>query len=176
MRKTALFRGAALVASVVIGLDITAHVVSAQSVFERMKRAAEEATRKAREGQPPKPPPQTPQTSQPSNPPNTSAPPSEAASGDCCSPDALRQIASSAGFLDIVGIKLGMTPEQAFAAVKAFNGQMKIDIVNARVEDPEPSAASPEFPSTRLHTRLACGPTRTFRLFSCAPMAARMSS
>jgi hypothetical protein len=32
-----------------------------------------------------------------------------------------------------------MTPEQAFAAVKAHNGQMKIDIINARMEDPEGS-------------------------------------
>jgi hypothetical protein len=125
------FRSATLAVSVVVGLGITAHAVSAQNVFERAKRAAEEAARKAREGQQPKAPPQTRQTAQA----NTAAAP-EAASGDCCSPDALRKIASSAGFLDIVGIKLGMTPEQAFAAVKAFNGQLKIDIVNARMEDP----------------------------------------
>jgi len=102
--------------------------------------AAKEAFKKAREEQQakkPQQPPQTPQTSRPSNPANTSAAPPEAASGDCCSADALRKIASTAGFLDIVGIKLGMTPEQAFAAVKAFNGQLKIDIINARVEDPE---------------------------------------
>jgi hypothetical protein len=59
------------------------------------------------------------------------------AAGDCCSPEALRKIATSAGFVDIVGIKLGMTPEQAFAAVKAHNGQMKIDIINASMEDPD---------------------------------------
>jgi hypothetical protein len=137
MRMTALFKGATLAVCVVIGLDITTHVVSAQNVLERARRAAEEAARKAREGQQQKPPPQTPPTSQPSNPAKTSAAPPDAASGDCCSPDALRKIASSAGFLDVVGIKLGMTPEQAFAAVKAHNGQMKIDIVNARMENPE---------------------------------------
>lgn len=75
--------------------------------------------------------------SQPSNPRTASAASPEAASGDCCSPDALRTIASSAGFLDIVGIKLGMTPEQAFAAVKAFNGRMKIEVVNSRMEFPD---------------------------------------
>ena len=107
-------------------------------------QAAKDAYKKAREEQeakkpqqPPAAPPQTPQTSRPSTPANTSPARPDAASGDCCSPDALRKIASSFGFLDIVGIKLGMTPEQAFAAVKAHNGQMKIDIINARMEDPD---------------------------------------
>jgi hypothetical protein len=101
-------------------------------------QAAKDAYKKAREEQQAKKPQQPPpQTSQPSNPANTSAAPPDATSDDCCSPDALRKIASAAGFLDIVGIKLGMTPEQAFAAVKAFNGQLKIDIVNARMEYPD---------------------------------------
>jgi hypothetical protein len=70
-------------------------------------QAAKDAYKKAREEQQAKKPQQPPpQTSQPSNPANTSAAPPEATSGDCCSPDALRKIASSAGFLDIVGIKL----------------------------------------------------------------------
>jgi len=54
--------------------------------------------------------------------------------GDCCSPDTMKHIAGSVGFIDIAGIKLGMTPEQAFAAVKAFNPKLKIDIINARLE------------------------------------------
>jgi len=37
-----------------------------------------------------------------------------AQSSDCCSRDALKKIASSAGFIDLPGIKLGMTPEQAW--------------------------------------------------------------
>ena len=139
------------------------------------KRTAEEAARKAREGQQ-QPPPQTPQTSRPSNPANTSAAPPAAASGDCCTPDALRKIASSAGFLDIVGIKLGMTPEQAFAAVKAHNGQMKIDIINARMETlTVPPATSIQFPSSRLHTQLARGAPQ-IRPLSFSPITARMSS
>ncbi len=54
--------------------------------------------------------------------------------GDCCSPEAMRRIAASVGFIDIVGIKLGMTPQQVVTAVKAFNPNMKIDIINARLE------------------------------------------
>ncbi len=54
--------------------------------------------------------------------------------GDCCSPEAMKKVAASLGFIDIVGIKLGMTPQQAFTAVKAFNPNLKIDIVNGRLE------------------------------------------
>ena len=134
MRMTALFRGATL-AAVVLGLNITTQLMSAQSVFDRAKRAAQEAAQKAREKQQqPQPPPQA---SQPPNQPKSTAAASEAPTGDCCSPDALKKIASSVGFVDIVGVKLGMSPEQAFAAIKAFNGRMQIEIVNARMESPD---------------------------------------
>lgn len=123
----------AIAAGLVVGSPVTAQIKNPiQAAKDAYKKAREEEeAKRARQ------PPQTPQRSQPSEPPKTTAAPSAAANGDCCSPDALRKIASSAGFLDVVGIKLGMTPEQAFAAVKAHNGQMKIDIINARVEDPD---------------------------------------
>jgi len=125
----------AIAAGWVFGGPVTAQSKNPiQAAKDAYKKAREEQAKKS---QPPPAAPQTPQTSQPSTPANTSAARPEAASGDCCSPDALRKIASSAGFLDIVGIKLGMTPEQAFAAVKAHNGQMKIEIVNARMEYPD---------------------------------------
>jgi hypothetical protein len=60
---------------------------------------------------------------------------SSVSSGDCCSPKAMKKIADSLGYLDIVGVKLGMGPEQAFAAIKA-NPKLKIDIINARLERP----------------------------------------
>ena len=46
----------------------------------------------------------------------------------------MKTIGDSLAFVDIVGIKLGMTPQQAFTAVKAFNPNLKIDIINARLE------------------------------------------
>jgi hypothetical protein len=58
------------------------------------------------------------------------------AGGDCCSPDALKKIAASVGFVDIVGIKLGMTPEQAIAAIKAYKPSLKVEVLNTRVEHP----------------------------------------
>jgi hypothetical protein len=48
----------------------------------------------------------------------------------------MKKIAASDSFLDIVGIKLGMTPEQALAAVKAYNPKLKIDVINTRMEQP----------------------------------------
>jgi hypothetical protein len=149
MRQSALHRIAALVSVVALFLDIGAQPVSAQSVMERMKRAAEQAAaaQKAKEKQqPPQQQPAPQQPAQTSSQPKTATAPSDAAGGDCCSPDAIRKIASTVGFVDIVGIKLGMTPEQAFAAVKAFNPQMKIDIRKTRVESPDAPGQFTEVP------------------------------
>jgi len=56
---------------------------------------------------------------------------------ECCTADAMKKVADSLGFVDIVGIKLGMTAEQAVAAIKAFNPKMKIEIVHSRLESPD---------------------------------------
>jgi len=48
----------------------------------------------------------------------------------------MKKIAASVGFVDIVGVKLGMTPEQAVAAVKAYNPNLKIVTLTARLEHP----------------------------------------
>ncbi len=76
---------------------------------------------------------------QPANAPG--APPAQktsasASSGDCCTPEAMKKIAASLGFVDIVGVKLGMTPQQAVAAVKAYNPNLKIETLTARLEHP----------------------------------------
>jgi hypothetical protein len=72
------------------------------------------------------------------SPPNAAPQPAAAPAPaiDCCSADAQKKLAASAGFLDIVGIKLGMTPEQAVAAIKAFNPAYKIEPISARLEHP----------------------------------------
>ena len=89
--------------------------------------AAREAFKKAREQQKP---PQKPAPASPA--PGSPAPSSSAAasgaSADCCTPEALGKLAASVGFVDIVGVKLGMTPEQAIAALKAANPKLVIDI------------------------------------------------
>lgn len=45
--------------------------------------------------------------------------------GDCCTAEATARIAGKAGFLEVDGIKLGMSMSQALAAVHAHNGQLK---------------------------------------------------
>jgi len=57
-------------------------------------------------------------------------------SDDCCGPEAMEKYAADASVLDIVGIKLGMTPQQAIAAVRAHNPGLKIDIIKAPIEHP----------------------------------------
>lgn len=62
--------------------------------------------------------------------------PQGAASNDCCSADAQKKSAAAGSFLDIVGIKLGMTPGQAVAAIKAYNPNLKYNLINSRLERP----------------------------------------
>jgi hypothetical protein len=57
-----------------------------------------------------------------------------AAAGD---PDAMRKIAATVPKLDIVGIRLGMTPEEATAAIKAADPKLKVDLVYTRLERPD---------------------------------------
>lgn len=55
---------------------------------------------------------------------------------DCCTPAAEKSVAATLGFADIVGIKLGMTPEQALEAAKKFNPQFKLHVIKVRLETP----------------------------------------
>ena len=59
-----------------------------------------------------------------------------APTGDCCSADAQKKTAAAASFLDIVGIKLGMSPQEATAALRAYNAGYKVAVVNSRLERP----------------------------------------
>ena len=136
--RTAILRHVGIVVGVLAAVAIfSAPPLGAQSknpitaAREALKKAKEQQQHEKEKAQQPPPAPPTQAAA-----PQAAAPQADAP-GDCCSPEALTKIASSAGFIDIVGIKLGMTPEQAFAAVKAFNPQMKIDIVKTRVESPD---------------------------------------
>ena len=94
----------------VLGSPVTAQI-------KNPIEAAKEAFKKAREQQKP---PQQPTPPAP-------AAPGIANAGDASS-EALSKLASSVGFVDIVGVKLGMTIEQAVAALKAANPKLVIDI------------------------------------------------
>ena len=59
--------------------------------------------------------------------------------GDCCNPEAMKKIATSLGFVDIVGVKLGMSPQQALGAIRAYNPKLKIEIMNAFITIPSSS-------------------------------------
>ena len=116
--------------------------------FQNPIQAAKDAYNKAKQdAQQQKQQTQAPQSRPQATQPNASQPPnsgsqapaqsSSAAPGeDCCSPAAMKITAASLGFVDIVGIKLGMTPEQAVAAVKAYNPGLKIENLTARLEHP----------------------------------------
>jgi len=137
--QTSCRRAVGLAAVVLAGLwTMSSSPIAAQS--RNPIQAAKDAFKKAREEQerakgqqpPPTPPSQPAQPSSAAAPPSAGAPqPSDA--GDCCSPEAIRNLAASLGFVDIVGVKLGMTPEQAIAAIKASNASLRVDVLNTDV-------------------------------------------
>lgn len=119
-------------------------VLSATAQIQNPIQAAKDAYNKAKQqqqrqnGKPAQPAPLG-QATQPANAPaqaSAAAPGSPAANGDCCSPEALKKIAASSGFVDIVGIKLGMTPKEAMAAIRAYKPTLKIEVLNTRLFHP----------------------------------------
>lgn len=56
----------------------------------------------------------------------------------CCTPEAIKKMAADekASGPDIVGIKLGMSPQEAIAAIKAHNPALKITALNMRLIHP----------------------------------------
>jgi hypothetical protein len=48
----------------------------------------------------------------------------------------MKTIAAHAGSVDIVGIKLGMTPQEATAAIRAHNGALTVYAINMRLTHP----------------------------------------
>jgi len=126
--------GVALVASL--------SVLSAAAQFQNPIQAAKDAYKRAmKQQQNPKsqqPAPQGQATKPANSPVQSSAaePDSSTANGDCCSREALKKIAASVGFVDIVGIKLGMTPAQALAAIKAYKSTFKIEVLHTRLFHP----------------------------------------
>jgi hypothetical protein len=139
------FSGVALIVTTILGMTLG---VSAQSqnpsVWQQIKNAAKQAKQQKTQQQSGQQAP--PKLDQPTNtasgqPPNSSSGPpaqsgSAATGADCCTPETMKKIAASLGFVDIVGIKLGMTPAQALAAIKAYKSTFKIEILNTRLFHP----------------------------------------
>lgn len=100
--------------------------------FQNPLQAAKDAYRRAQQQSHPQQ--QTPQPAKSGAAANASG--AATGGGDCCTPEAMKKYAADAAALDIVGIHLGMTPQQAIAAVKAYNPALKIDVIKARIEHP----------------------------------------
>lgn len=52
------------------------------------------------------------------------------AAEDCCTPEATAKIAAKAGFVDVVGIKLGMPVKDAVAVIKKHNQKLHVSTPN----------------------------------------------
>lgn len=135
-----------LFVSVAVLIGSVPATISAQGIWSQIKRAARQTEQPS--NQPPAQQATAPANSRPqanATPASSSKPSGRPSSADCCSPEAMKKLAAAASFLDIGGIKLGMTPKEAFAAVQAFNPNLKILIINA-VVDGIPGSAPVSFP------------------------------
>jgi len=146
MRKFRMRLVTGLSISLVVGGLTLAQTAQFQNPIQAAKDAYNKAKQDAQQQQQQKQqqaPQSRPQATQPNpgQPPNSGSQPATTSSpvatgADCCTPDAMKKTAASLGFVDIVGIKLGMTPEQTVAAVKAYNPSLKIENLTARLEHP----------------------------------------
>jgi hypothetical protein len=78
---------------------------------------------------------------------NAAASQGPAAPGDCCSTEAMKRTAAALSGVDIAGIKLGMSPEQAFAAVQAFNPKMIVQTNKATYYDMPSDSPTRQIPA-----------------------------
>ena len=142
-------------------------VQAAKDAYNKAKQDAQQQQQQQKQQQAPQSRPQAtqPNPGQPQN--SGSQPPATPASSvrtraDCCTPHAMKKTAASLGFVDIVGIKLGMTPEQAVAAVKAYNPSLKIENLTARLDHPSNPGTFVRVPYTinaySANTRQDLGP------------------
>lgn len=112
---------------------LTPSSLTAQSAWDKLKQETKQAIQQ----------PQQQKTSQqqstPSAKPVSQPVGASAASGpdsSCCTAAAMKTMAAQAGSVDIVGIKLGMTPQQATAAIKAHNPALTVYTINMRLTHP----------------------------------------
>jgi hypothetical protein len=133
---------------VAVVLAASTTVPGATGQIQNPIQAAKDAYKRAKQQQQSQKPQQSATPGQPTQSANApvqsgaTAAGSPAANGDCCSPEALKKTAASVGFVDIVGIKLGMTPEQAVAALRAYNPNLRIEKLTARLEHPSGTPGS----------------------------------
>jgi hypothetical protein len=141
MKKRTIWRAAALTAIVLAYTWGVPGLTTGEDFFDKMKKAMEESQRKRQQqqqtGQPPQaqPPQQQSQSQPPSQsqqqpryrPGGTAQLPNEKPqpSPDFGTPEGTAKIAAKAGFLDLVGIKLGMPVKEAVDALKAHNAGFK---------------------------------------------------
>ena len=86
-------------------------------------------------------------------------------------PEAMRKLATSVPKVDIVGVRLGMAPQEATAALKAANPAFKVDTLNLNLEKAGTSGSYDAAPHWLLaHTvgpvpRIFCGSSQVLNPF-----------
>jgi hypothetical protein len=129
--KTGLFSMAIAIAALTIPTPGNAQGFW-KKLKDQVKQAEQQAQQQQQQTQQPQQQRQMQSQQQPAQAAGATMPPDSA----CCTAEVMKKYAEQASFLDIVGIKLGMTPEEAFAAVKAFNPKLRIDLAKGTLMIP----------------------------------------
>ena len=101
------------------------HKKSSQQAASKPPAVAAAPQQAQQRAAPPQPQSQQPARQNPASLQAASGPPQPSA--DYGTPEGTAKIAAKAGFLDVVGVKLGMPVKDALAALKAHNGNLKLE-------------------------------------------------
>jgi len=77
-----------------------------------------------------------PQVSSQNTAPANASPAATVPDSTCCTAEAMKKMGVQASGPDVVGIKVGMTPQEGIAAIRAHNPALKLYQVNLRLEHP----------------------------------------
>jgi len=106
-----------------------------QNPIQAAKDAYKKATQKPQPQQQQNPQQTAANTGSTASGPSAASPVAGTPDSSCCTAEAMKKIAAQSG-PDIVGIKVGMTPQEGIAAIKAHNPALKLYQVNMRLEHP----------------------------------------
>jgi hypothetical protein len=134
MRNSFIRKMGFFVVTIVAGTSLNPAPAAAQGILDRLKQAARDAQQKKQQEQP-----QAQQQGQQQGAPRPAttqdpataagAPPQAAPAADIGTPEATAKIAADAGYLDVLGIKLGMPVKEALDVLKTDNPQFsKVDL------------------------------------------------
>lgn len=155
MRRARKFTWLPLFAVLTFAVAVVPMPVGAAGFFTNLGKQLEQAVQQVKQATQHQSPqqqsnqPQAPQSEPTSANTLSSADPTNASMSysACCTPEAMKKYAKQASVHDIVGIRLGMSPKEAFAAIRASNPKLRIEVLKSWMQVPGiPESRYPKIP------------------------------